>query len=188
MLLLTSLPGPLSSSNWLADVRSTLEDRMAACQTKQYEFAILALAQDPLPSALQALDNVTQSIATLTSRMSGLDADLSTGPGAAAEEEVLRLHSNASVSEADRVAREESLAKVLASESLSEMLTYFRALNQAQQTLEAQVAVQQQSEADDAEKARSRRFDYEPAIRFWIACLARTRRLKDLLDWADQGA
>lgn len=165
--------------DWLELAKPNILDRMAAYEEEQIEFSILGLVRDPLPDLMKELAINVRSLEVINDRLmtSGGDADESFE---GMQETVLGPEPSLGLTRAmiDEAIIPEGLSE---ERSLSSLITGRESLGKAQTGLRQRVREEQQSQNADDDHATGRRYDYGPAVRTWLRCLARKQQLAELL-------
>lgn len=161
---------------------------MAAYEEEQIEFSILGLVRDPLPGLIQELAVNVRRLEVINERLmtsgvtdTGADSSMETSQSLEAPQETLLGPepfyglTRAMIDEA-----------VIPEESSEEQIPSFLVekrdeLRQAQTALRGRVREEKQMRDADDDHATGRRYDYGPAIRTWLRCLARKQELAELL-------
>lgn len=152
---------------------------MAAYEEDEIEFSILGLVHDPLPDLIADLAANVKSLEVLNERAANL---WSSAEALALDDTVLGPDASLSLT------REAIDAAVVPAEILHEYHTCPESqLQEHQQTiykhqrgLRSRIREEQQSHRSDDEYAAGRRYDYSPAIRWWLRLLARKEELQEL--------
>ncbi|KAJ5335413.1 hypothetical protein N7452_007816 [Penicillium brevicompactum] len=171
--------GQCSDEDWLQLVRPNLLDRMAAYEEDEIEFSILGLVHDPLPDLVTELAVNVKSLEVLNERASSLG---SLPEALALDDTVLGPDDSLTLT------REAIDAVVIPAEILqeyhtcseSQLLQHQQTQSQNQRGLRSRIREEQQSHRSDDEYAAGRRYDYSPAIRWWLRLLARKQELQEL--------
>lgn len=152
---------------------------MAAYEEDEIEFSILGLVHDPLPDLVTELAVNVKSLEVLNERASSLGSL----PEALALDDIV-LGPDDSLT----LTREAIDAVVIPAEILQEyhtcsetqLLQHQQTQSQNQRGLRSRIREEQQSHRSDDEYAAGRRYDYSPAIRWWLRLLARKQELQEL--------
>lgn len=151
---------------------------MAAYEEDQIEFSILGLVHDPLPTLVSDLAVNVRTMEVLNERAT----TLSSTDSLSLDETVLGPDSSLSLT------REDIDAVVISPETLhdyrtcseSQLLEHQQTINNHQRELRSRIREEQQSHRSDDEYAAGRRYDYGPAVRWWLRLLARKQELQEL--------
>jgi ubiquitin carboxyl-terminal hydrolase L5 len=170
--------GECSEDNWLELVKPNLLDRMAAYEEEQIEFSILGLVHDPLPTLIRDLAVNVRTLEVLNERVT----THSSADSLAMDELVLGPDASLSLT------REDIDAVVIPPETLQDYRTcsesqfheHQQTIQQHQRELRSRIREEQQSHRTDDEYAAGRRYDYGPAVRWWLRLLARKQELQAL--------
>lgn len=161
---------------------------MAAYEEEQIEFSILGLVRDPLPGLIQELAVNVRSLEVVNERLmtsgvtdTGADSSMETSQSLEAlQETVLGPEPFFGLTRAmiDEAVIPEALPE---ENSPSSLIEKREELRQAQIALRGRVREEKEAQDADDDHATGRRYDYGPAIRTWLRCLARKQELADLL-------
>ncbi|KAJ5397231.1 hypothetical protein N7509_005344 [Penicillium cosmopolitanum] len=174
--------------DWLELARPNILDRMAAYEEEQIEFSILGLVRDPLPGLIQELAVNVRSLEVINERLmasgatdAGADSSMETSQSLEAlQETVFGPEPFFGLTRA--MIDEAVIPEVLPEEdSPSSLIEKREELRQAQIALRGRVREEKEAQDADDDHATGRRYDYGPAIRTWLRCLARKQELADLL-------
>jgi len=152
---------------------------MAAYEEDQIEFSILGLVHDPLPNLVSDLAVNVRTLEVLNERATTL---CSSTDALSLNETVLGPDPSLSLT------KEEIDAVVISPETLnnyqtcseSQLQEYQQTINNRQRELRSRIREEQQSHRSDDEYAAGRRYDYGPAVRWWLRLLARKQELQEL--------
>lgn len=159
---------------------------MTAYEEGQIEFSILGLVRDPLPDLREQLAINVRSLEIINERLTNRGpndkVDLGTGTVSleALQETVLGPEGSLGLTRA--MIDEAVVPKEFSEEqSLSSLARSQEELRKAQIEVRGRVREEQQAQDADQEHATGRRYDYGPAVRGWLRCLARKEQLKKML-------
>lgn len=152
---------------------------MAAHEEEEIEFSILGLVHDPLPELVTDLATNVKILEFLNERATVLCS--STDP-LTRDDAVFGPDSSLSLT------RKDIDAAVIPSETLAEYRTcsnsqlqeHQQRTHNRQRELRSRIREEQQAHRSDDEYAAGRRYDYGPAIRWWLRLLARKQELQGL--------
>lgn len=165
---------------------------MAAYEEEQIEFSILGLVRDPLPGLIQELAVNIRSLEVINERLmisgaaaastdAGVDSSMETSQSLEALQETL-LGPDPFFGLTRAMIDEAVIPEALSEEgSPSSLIEKREELREAQTALRGRVREEQEAQDADDDHATGRRYDYGPAIRTWLRCLARKQELAELL-------
>ncbi|CAG8241613.1 unnamed protein product [Penicillium salamii] len=168
--------GECSDDDWLDLVKPNLLDRMAAYEEDQIEFSILGLVRDPLPDLVTELAVNVKGLEVLHERAPTLQSEALMGDTVLGPDPSLAL-TRASIDAAVIPADVLNVYRTCPESQLSE---HQQTAHRLQGELRARIREEQQSRRSDDEYAAGRRYDYGPAVRWWLRLLARKQELQAL--------
>lgn len=168
-------------------VKPNILDRMAAYEEDQIEFSILGLVRDPLPDLIERLAVNVKCLEILGQQASSqeeTDPAISEHAPTIFPGTVLGPDSSLSLARADmdRVVVAEPVLSEYQTCSLTRRRELQKELSSSQCELRASIREEQQARWADEDYATGRRFDYGPAVRTWLRCLARKNLVQVLMD------
>lgn len=177
--------GDCAEADWLELVKPNILARMTAYEEDQIEFSILGLVRDPLPDLVKQLAVNVKCLEILRQQIA-----LQEEPNPAEDtppilpETVLGPDLSLSLTQTDI---DEAM---VAGPALAEYQTYSavrcrqlqQELSDAQRELRASIREEVQAQRADDDYATGRGFDYGPAVRTWLRCLARKNLVQVFLD------
>ncbi|KAJ5110752.1 hypothetical protein N7532_001287 [Penicillium argentinense] len=180
--------GECAEEDWLELAKPDILKRMAAYEQEQIEFSILGLVRDPLPDLQQELAINIRSLEIITDRLTNHPSPLVSHLA----EQATTLKETESSFGPDTslgltramidaaLAPDNSLSQYREA-SLPALIQHQETLRSAQRDLRLRLREEQQMQQADDEHAKGRRYDYGPAVRTWLRCLARKQQLAELL-------
>lgn len=149
---------------------------MAAYEEDQIEFSILGLVRDPLPDLVTELAVNVKGLEVLHERAPTLQSEALMGDTVLGPDPSLAL-TRASIDAAVIPADVLNVYRTCPESQLSE---HQQTAHRLQGELRARIREEQQSRRSDDEYAAGRRYDYGPAVRWWLRLLARKQELQAL--------
>lgn len=174
--------GECSEEDWLELVKPDILTRMAAYEEDQIEFSILGLVRDPLPELLDQLAVNVRCLEILNQCILSQTEEEAPGPPLdVLQETILGPDSSLPLTREDIDTADVSVqAREYDSCSAAQLQQAQQQLSDAQRGLRASIQEEKQSQWADADYAAGRRFDYAPAVRTWLRCLARKQLIQEL--------
>ncbi|SLM40168.1 ubiquitin carboxyl-terminal hydrolase [Lasallia pustulata] len=183
--------GPLGNDDWLNQAKPVIEARMADYEEGQIEFAVLALAKDPLFTLVASLADNVMCLRALSARLGDIGSDskdlqatLEQGTHSLADGTLLGPDLSYDLSEEAINQASVPLAAEQKCRDLTvvDLLAYRQELESEQANLRRSIKEEQESVRSDEARAASRRHDYGPMVQAWVRMLARKQALKPLID------
>lgn len=173
--------GECSEEDWLELVKPDILTRMAAYEEDQIEFSILGLVRDPLPELLGQLAVNVRCLEILNQRILSQTEEEPEPTLDALQETILGPDSSLPLTREDINTADVSIqAREYDLCSAAQLQQAQQELSNAQRSLRASIQEEKQSQWADADYAAGRRFDYAPAVRTWLRCLARKQLIQEL--------
>lgn len=158
---------------------------MAAYAEGDIEFSILGLVRDPLPDLIQQLASNVRSLEIINERLMSQQGPASNTEATLTEMTETILGPDPSLgltrTDIDTAVISEATQAEYRESSPTQLRQHQHELSQAQMDLRGRIREEQQAHRADEDYATGRRYDYGPAIRTWLRCLARKHLLPELL-------
>jgi len=171
--------GKVGMDDWLLEVKSDLEARMARYEANQIEFAVLCIMKDP---KLTAINDLARTIVSV-SKVSRRQQELGLRPAMPCGDSLEGLDPDFGLTEtALNSALPSAEAELLcAGGSIDGLAALHLKLLEEQRVCKTIIKDEQMARYLDRERARRRRHEYSPAIRAWLRFHAKKKLVRELL-------
>ena len=183
--------GTVSRDDWLGQVKPEIEARMINDDSELIEFAILSLIKDPLINLSEEFVSNVQSIRAIDERLDTVNPDwrlfpttITNGSDSVMEDTIIGPDTTSDLDK-DRFENtgvSEDTYKKLSSNSVTDLLDFRQSFVTAQACLSLSIMEERRCNAEDEDRAASRRHDYGPAIKTWLRFLVQRDALWTLKD------
>lgn len=195
-MLVSSIPMPflvgvIESEDWVFQTKPEIEERMAQYEEGQFEFAILGIVKEPLPTLVYTLAENVKSLVAATKRLDFLKpgwrdliASSVNGESVLSEGAVTGPDTTYELTQdlIDQASLSQSVQEAILANEAAEVIACRQKLVLKQAGLRMSIKEEQQSMRSDQERAASRRHDYGPAVQTLVEILGRKDVLKEMVD------
>ncbi|KAH0562573.1 hypothetical protein GP486_002740 [Trichoglossum hirsutum] len=184
--------GKIGKQDWLDLATPVIQDMMLQYASDEEQFVLLAVVQDPLKTLRPQL---AENVATLNKANGRLDEimpdwrelEIQNGTDDMVEGAIHGPDATYGIT-ADMI-QEASIkgpaAKKLCPGEAEKVMSLRGDILQEQRVIRAEIRSEEQTQAEEAEKAASRRHDYGPTVQMWLKMLHHKGQLKPLLEELD---
>ncbi|KAI9773443.1 MAG: hypothetical protein M1840_007659 [Geoglossum simile] len=184
--------GKIGKNDWLNLATPVIQDMMMEYANDEEQFVLLAVVQDPLKTLRPQLAGNVAALNKANERLDEIKPDWreSTTQNGADEIGEGAIHGpdtgyGISVEMIQNSTFNSATAATLSSDKAEELIAFRGELIQQQLTIRSEIRSEEQTQAEEAEKAASRRHDYGAAIQTWLKVLFCKGQLKPLLEELD---